>query len=95
MRTSDTYPSRIDPLAVGNGPDRTFKSAASAALRLLRTGHSCVSQHFERPEVRCADKPAVDLDDQFVRYRARAMRHADGDAPNLPWKALLKASCEA
>lgn len=41
------------------------------------------------------DLAAVDLEDQFLRYRARATRHADGDAPNLPWKALLKASCEA
>ena len=41
------------------------------------------------------DFAAVDLEDKFVRYRAQATRHADGDVPNLPWKTLLKASCEA
>jgi len=35
-----------------------------------------------------------DGESKCARYRARATRHADGAAPNLPWKALLKASCD-
>ena len=42
-----------------NGPDRTFESEVNAALRLNRTGRSCIAQHFHRLNDRMADLSAV------------------------------------
>jgi hypothetical protein len=52
------------------------------------TAHS--PQSGQTSDVR--DEATVQLVGHFFRYPERATRHADGDVPNLLWKARLKAS---